>query len=229
MNSMHSNKTLVDSNLDLGLYIENLFTQDEPIVAPEQLVETEHLKTILDVELEEKPEDINLVVDEQALVPVWAQIPFDCLLLELAGMSLLVPAMSVAYVERINKKVTRIPLDMEAFKGVITLRERSVAVVDLFSLIAESATHDEEQSMRVDTHHVDHAVVMEEGHYALACDGVKKMITLEQEDVRWNKASFNNPMFSGIVTEFMCPLINIDNLYDQIAEMPFVQSLKTGS
>jgi hypothetical protein len=50
---------------------------------------------------------------------------------------------------------------------------------------------------------------------------------LEPENVRWNKASFNNPIFAGIVPDHLCPIVNIDTIQQQIAKMPFVQSLNS--
>ena len=134
-------------------------------------------------------------------------------------MDLLIPALSVAYIERINEKITRIPLGAEAFYGLITLRELSIVVIDLFSLIAEVNSIDIEQSMQHNTHHINHVMVMDNGSYALACDNINQMITLNPEDIRWNRSSFCNPLFAGIVTEYLCPMVNIDNLYQQVAEM----------
>jgi len=222
---MFIDKTQLDSSLDLSLYIEGLFIQDEPEIKTETRLETEELNDTLVSELEDCDTEAKQENTEQPIIPLWGQKPFECLFVKSAGMNLMIPAMSVSYIERVNEKITRIPLDAEAFHGVITLREQSVAVIDLFSLIDEKTSIDNEQSMQHNTHHIDYVIVMENGCYALACDDVSQMITLDSEDVRWNRASFNNPMFTGVVTEYLCPIVNIDNLYQQVAAMPFVESL----
>jgi len=214
----HVNKTHYKENLDLSLYIEALFNLDE--VETELAVEIE-TKELNDVVVSETAQEKV----EESPIPLWAQKPFECLLVKSAGMNLMLPAMSVSYIELINKKIIRLPLDVEAFRGVLTLRQRSVAVIDLVALISENASAAIKSSTQVESHHVEHVIVMENGKYALACDDIGELIMLETESVRWNKASFNNPMFAGIVPEYLCPIINIDNVQQQVAAMPFVQSL----
>jgi purine-binding chemotaxis protein CheW len=230
---MYLDKTQYETSLDLGLYIEGLLTTDEIEVEIKSETKTEietKLETVLLNDLvypdfEENVPVLEQKVAEQSDVPLWGAKPFECLLIKSAGMNLMVPAMSVSYIEQINKKIIRLPLDVEAFRGVVTLRERSVAVIDLFTLISESGSSVKKSLAQVSENHVEHVIVMDNGNFALACDDIGKMVTLETENVRWNKASFNNPMFAGIVPEYLCPIINIDNVQQQIAAMPFVQSL----
>jgi len=235
---MYLDKTQYDTKLDLSLYIEGLLNTDEQVVKTqtEEKLESIILNDFIISEIEEpalsKEEKVTEAVTitkaetEKSSIPSWGEKPFECLLVKSAGMSLMIPAMSVSYIERVNKKIIRLPLEVKAFRGVVTLRKRSVAVIDLFDLISESSSEAEQQLRKIDEHHIEHVIVMEGGHYALACDDIGEMVTLDAENVRWNKASFNNPMFSGIVPEYLCPLVNINNIQQQVAEMPFVQSLK---
>lgn len=39
--------------------------------------------------------------------------------------------------------------------------------------------------------------------------------------------SSNNPLFAGIVPDELCTIVNIDNVQQQVAAMPFVQSLNS--
>jgi purine-binding chemotaxis protein CheW len=219
---MHSNKLLNDTHLELGLYIEALLNPEQPEV--EVKTEIQEKIDLIASEVEVSVPKIEIKAEEQSQIPLWGQKPFECLLVKSAGMNLILPAMSVCNIERINKKIIRLPLDVEAFRGVVTLRNRSVAVIDLFHLVSENASSNE-QSKQVDSHHVEHVIVMENGDYALACDDVGEMITLSPKDIRWNKASFNNPMFSGIVPDYLCPIVDVDSIHKQVAAMPFVQSL----
>jgi chemotaxis signal transduction protein len=226
-----------DIPLDLGLYIEGLLNPAEPEIKlksePELKIESIILNDLLPFEIndnvseikEKTAEVITTVITEASPVPLWAQESFECLLVKAAGTDLIVPAMSVSYIEQINKKIIRLPLDSDAFRGVVTLRERSVAVIDLFKLVSVKTSINNKQDMQIDAQHIEHVIVMENGCYALACDYVGDFFKLTAEDVRWNKNSFNNPMFAGIVTEYLCPIINMENIQQQVAAMPFVQSL----
>lgn len=247
--NMYLDKTQYETTLELSLYIEGLLQTDELEVKPE--IDTkiqENIETILlndlvipelDVQVDvaeamplQKLEDVSEIKTEQNIetrtkIPLWAEDSFKCLLVKSSGMSFMIPAMSISYIERIDKKIIRLPLDVEAFRGVVTLRERSVAIIDLFTLISENASNDIQTASQIDESHVEHVIVMDDGQYALACEEVGELVTLESDDVRWNKASFSNPMFAGIVSEYLCTIVNIDYVQQQVAAMPFVQSLNS--
>ncbi|MBL1140503.1 MAG: chemotaxis protein CheW [Proteobacteria bacterium] len=224
---MYLDKTEYKTNIDLGLYIESLLKTDESESSLNRKAD-EKLETFILNDLFIS-EDVSITaeqkVDEQPTIPVWGQEPFKCLLVKSGGMNLMIPAMSVSYIERINKKINRLPLEVEALRGVLTLRDRTVAVIDLCTLISENGSAYKKSISEVDEHHIEHVLVMENGAYALACDVAGEMIMLEPESIRWNKASFNNPMFTGIVPDYLCPIINIDNVKLQVEAIPFVQSL----
>ncbi len=209
--------TKYEESPDLELYLEALLETDEQDVATEVKVEQNELD---DIDTSEK----KLKISEQQPTPLWEQKIFQCLLVNLAGMKVLVPAMSISYIERIDKKIIRLPMGVDAFRGMVTLRNRSVAVIDLFSLVSENTYLDGEQPEQTDEQNIDYVIVIDKSDYALACEDIGEMITLKSSDVCWHEASFNNPMFSGIVPDYLCPLVNMDNLNKQIVSMPFVQS-----
>lgn len=249
---MYLDKTEYHTSLDLSLYIEGLLCTDpcqveqknriedkietillNDLVAPdiednatkvETKTETQQIetKTVVEQGLAEKLEEMP-----DSNIPAWGKQPFKCLSVNLAGMKLMIPAMSVSYVERINKNIIRLPLEAEAFRGVVTLRERSVSVIDLHKLISKNGISYNHMEKNVEECHVEYVIVMDDGAYALSCDHIGEMIELYPEDIRWNKASFNNPLFAGIVPDKLCAIVNIDTVNEQIATMPFVQSLNS--
>lgn len=214
---MYKDKTTLDSRQDLTLYIEGLFQRED-----KAKIEVE---TPADVIKNEFETDFNNIEEEIYDIPVWGQRPFDCLLIKAAGMNFIIPSASVSYIERVNKNIIRISLEEDSFHGVITLREKSVAVVDFFSLVTEDKNKNKSATSQVTSHHIDHVLVMENGSYALACDEVSKMITLIEEDVRWNRTDSSNLFYAGIVKDYLSPLISINNLHQRVLTMPFVQSL----
>jgi len=213
---MYLDKTEYKATPELSSYIENLINVDETEL--EVKSETKESNKIDSYEFEEKSV-------ESTQLPLWAEQEFKCLRVKSAGMNLMIPAMSISYVKKINQNIIRLPLEDEAFIGVLTLRERSVSVIDLFTMVSEISSSNNPLLKQVGTHHIEYVVVMEDGAYALACDNVSEIIKLNAEDVRWNKASFNNPMFVGVATKYLCPVVNIDNVQKQVEAMPFVQAL----
>lgn len=244
---MFLDKTEYQTSLDLSLYIEGLLNTEtiefegkkkteekietillNDLLAPEEEIsakvetkttEVEVIETLLEEKVEEKIFNSS--------IPAWGHQPFKCLTVKLSDKKLMIPAMSVSYIERINKKIIRLPVEAEAFRGVVTMRERSVAIIDLHKLISGNGVSYYQSDKNVEKCHVEYVIAMEDGSYALACDEIGEMIELYPEDVRWNKASFNNPMFAGIVPDQLCAIINIDTVQQQIADMPFVQSLNS--
>lgn len=223
MTLMDSYKTQLDSKQDLTLYIESLFQREEDEPQVETVTETKVPVVISENEVvENKTEQ---VVSESLAIPEWGQTPFQCLVLKATGMKFIVPALSVSYIEEVSKNIIRIPLETDAFRGVVTLRGKSVAVIDLFTLVAEGTPDSNTTQEDVTSHHIEHVMVMEKGNYALACDEVSEMITLNTEDVRWNETMSETRPYAGVVKDYLCPLINIDNVYQQVSTMSFVQSL----
>jgi len=204
-------KTL-DSRQDLTSYIEGLIQREE--------VKLE-VETLLDVVTAEPESDKILLEEVISEIPDWAQSPFDCLLIKAAEMNFIIPTMSVSFVERVNNNITRIPLEVDAFHGVTTLRDKGLAVIDLFSLITEDKNKKDSELLHVSPHHIDHVLVMGNGSYALACDEVSKLITLNSGDVRWSRTGDNNLFYAGIVKDYLCPLINTNNIHQRVLTMPF--------
>lgn len=218
-------KTQVDSKLDLTLYIEGLFQREDDVLETktETVAKTELFADFVDIKTVQARTETD--VAEQLDIPDWAQAPFKCLLIKTAGMNFMIPALTVSYIEQVKKNIIRIPLERDAFQGVISLRGQSVAVIDLFKLVSGHAAIDNRQTSKITTHKIEHVMVMENASYALACDEVSEMITLEAEDVRWNKKAYASPFYTGVVKEYLCPLINVDTVYTHVSAMSFVHSL----
>ncbi len=215
--TMLLNDLLAPEKEELPIKTETKTETQEKIQA--KIIHVEPAKTVSKEKLEENIFD--------STIPAWGQQALKCLPIKLGGMNLMIPAISVAYIERVNKKMIRPPLEAEAFRGIVTLRERSVAIIDLHKLISKNSIPYNQSEKNVEEYYVEYVIVMKDRTYALACDEVGEMIELCPEDVRWNKASFNNPLFVGIVPDELCAIVNIDNVQQQVAAMPFVQSLNS--
>lgn len=242
---MYPDKTIYQTNLDLSLYIEDLLhpihVQVESKTRTEEKIETILLNDLVTPEIVEQAvkieseqfiakESIETKPKQEVLnstIPEWGKQPFQCLNVKIDNKNLIIPAMSVSYIERISKKIIRLPIEAEAFRGVVVLRNRSIAVIDLYNLISGNGISCDQNDKNVEQYHVEYVIVMEDGNYALACDEIGEMTELYPEDVRWNKASFNNPLFAGIVPDKLSVIINIAAVQKQITTMPFVQSLNS--
>ena len=176
---MFLDKTEYQTSLDLSLYIEGLLNTETVEVESKKKTE-EKIETILlndllapEEELSAKVETkttevevIETLLEEKIFnssIPAWGQQPFKCLTVKLLDMKLMIPAMSVSYIERINKKIIRLPVEAEAFRGVVTMRERSVAIIDLHKLISGNGVSYYQSDKNVEKCHVEYVIAMEDG------------------------------------------------------------------
>ena len=216
---MYKEKFSVDAKQDLGLYIEGLLTVE---------VESEIVEA---VNVYNEPEQ-QAVIEKDAGLQVCTPVVsgrqeqvFDCLNMTVAGMQLLLPTRCIAYVERVEQTLTRLPVEHDAFLGMISSRNRCVAVIDVCAFISEFGTVAVNKDHQVTEDYIGHAIIMEGARYAIACDDVGRIDAIQADSVRWNKSSSRNRFYSGIVIEELSPLINIDAIDDAVVTIPFVRSI----
>ncbi len=217
---MFRDKTQTDAQLDLSLYIEGLLTVDAE-VNDETVSESPAIELV-----EHEIPSSNIRKDpDQPNIPVWGRRPFDCLTLNISGTRLLIPAAKVDHVECVSDKVTRLPVKNEVMHGILSIRGRSVVIIDLFRLITATTLGDETMHDETTRCSVKHAVVMRDSSYAIASDSIGSMVNLQPESIRWNDSVFNNKYFCGIASEQLCPLLDIVEINCAIRALPFVQAL----
>ena len=196
-----------DAKLDLSLYIEGLLRIDEPLNDADQIVRVAEV-------------DAEAVNQESSILS--GQI--DCLQVFINGLPFLIPTSYINQVKKINQNITRLPVEANAFLGLIKLEERSVAVIDLITLVCES-NRKKTTDMQVRDNFIQHILLMEQGRYAIACDKPGELCKLDTDDVQISQARNSHRFYHGIAKSRLCPVINMDRVNDAIADMPFIQTL----
>ncbi len=175
-------------------------------IRPEPLLQDEQEIVTVPGEVEEA------VAEGAALVPEWAEEPFQCLLFTLRGMTLAVPLLSLDSIMKWEEEVTPIPGQPDWHMGVVLHRDQQVVVVDTAQLlIPERLGRADEKRERG-----SHILVIGGGTRGLACDSLAKPITLRKGDVRWSVAGGSRPWVAGTVVEKLCILLNVDYLLRMI-------------
>ncbi len=217
---MYHDKSATDAQLDLSLYIEGLLTVDE--------IQPEHGAEQRAVELVETASPVTVVetaiVDNEIQSALSDTTPLDCLAFTVDGTLFMLPAGKVVCIERVDTRLTRIPLDSNAFRGRIRIRGRSIAVIDILSLMNHGEVSALENDMQVTETYIGYAIVMEGCGYAIACDEIGAIESIHPGNIRWNNSGFNNRCYSGVVATRLCPLLDIEHVDELVMAMPFVQS-----
>ncbi len=154
-------------------------------------------------------------VPERA-VPDWATTRFQVLLFDVAGLTLAVPLIKLKGVVPNEAGMTPMPGHSPLFPGIVPYQGIKARLVDTARFILPQdriAQLDADVAGRS-----AHLVIIDEGHWALACDAIGEVIELEAKDVKWRGASTRRAWLAGTVIQQMCALLDIDALSGELAE-----------
>lgn len=144
-----------------------------------------------------------------AIVPEWANEPFQVLLFTVAGLKLAVPLIELSGVIKWTDSVTEMPGHADFYMGILQHLDNKVAVIDTARMVlptnklAEFAGDNPRDR-------VNHIVLIDEYRWGLACDNIGEVITLQPDEVRWRTSKTSRGWLAGTVIEHMCALLNSD-------------------
>jgi purine-binding chemotaxis protein CheW len=178
---------------------------EPPAEEQQEVIEPEPAAAVEEEAVEAEPE-------EGAVVPEWAEEPFQCLLFSLRGMTLAVPLLSLDSIMKWEEEISPLPGQPDWHMGIALNRGQQVVVVDTAQLLVPDklgrAGEEREKG--------SHILVIGGGSRGLACDSLAKPVTLTKEDVRWSSAGGNRPWVAGTIVEKLCILLNIESLLEMI-------------
>ena len=153
------------------------------------------------------------VVDEPApatgpATPAWAQERFQCLVFQVAGLSLAVPLTKLNGVVPWPEAVTPMPNRSALFLGLMRHQQRNVKVVDTALMVLPEGRQPD--SLAAPEERLQHVILLDEGRWGLACDSIGEVLTLEPDEVRWRGAQGKRPWLAGTVLEHLCALLDAD-------------------
>lgn len=152
---------------------------------------------------------VEQVADERkAGVPEWAREPFQCLLFNVVGISLAVPLSKLNGVIPWSGQVTPMPGHSPMFLGLLRRLEQNIKVIDTAQMILPGNMQD--TVLAPVEERIRSVLIMDEGRWGLACDGVGEVVTLGPDDVRWRTAQGKRPWLAGTVLQHMCALLDTD-------------------
>lgn len=141
--------------------------------------------------------------------PAWAQQRFECLLFEVAGLTLAVPLAELGGVLRMDADLSPLFGQPDWFLGLLRAKtEGTVRVIDTARwVLAERYDIEAAAGTRF-------VILMEDSGWGLACHRVADAITLEPEAVKWRSHRGRRPWLAGTVIEHMCAILDVPALVE---------------
>jgi len=220
--------SVVEQELALKVYIDSLLIepapqieqQTETVIAPpeaevdlkqEQTIEQQH-------EIEVQPDTI---LESEATPPSTVDSTiegsFECLMFQVAGgLQLSVPLVHLNGILQWQGECTPLPGHAEWFLGLVSNRGKQVKVIDIAKfVIPENHQAREKLSGERDFKHL---ILIDDGRFGLACDGLGDVLRLEHDQVRWRSDRSSRPWLAGTVIDKMCALIDVDQFVGKLKE-----------
>lgn len=137
--------------------------------------------------------------------------PFKALLFEVGGVTLAVPLDRVAGVIESRGEFDTGSETPPHVLGQLARQGRRVRVVDTGQLIGGQG------APRFRARADGYVVLLGRGDYGLICDQIREMVDVDPAGVRWRRGGTQCLWFTGIITERMCALLDVDELTGHLA------------
>jgi purine-binding chemotaxis protein CheW len=203
MSASFSRARLMEQGLALGAYLEELLNDATPVAATVAAGAATQLS-------QAGASDPVAAPATQSYEPAPARDRLQVRVFEVAGLSLAVPVARVKEVVTSQSRYTPLSDPVPLLLGVLASAAGESRVVDTARLILP-----QDRSMQAGENpgrQVGPFVVLDAGHWALACARIGAVIELQDSDVRWRTAAGKRPWLAGTVMKQMCALLDIDAL-----------------
>jgi len=144
--------------------------------------------------------------------PSWAQGPFECLLFDVAGLTLAVPLVSLGTIYPLaGEELSRLFGQPDWFLGILPTPVGNLKVLDTARwVMADRYRADFRQGLLY--------VISVQGYeWGLAVHQVSRSIRLHPDQIKWRSQRTQRPWLAGTVIEHMCALLDVEALAELIA------------
>lgn len=156
-----------------------------------------------------EPPPAALAFDGQ---PSWAEEPFECLLFDVAGLTLAVPLVCLGTIYPLHdQELTPLFGQPDWFLGILPSQSGNLKVLDTARwVMPDRYREDFRQGLQY--------VISVQGYeWGLAVHQVSRSIRLDPSEVKWRTQRTQRPWLAGTVIEHMCALLDVSALAELIA------------
>ncbi|MGE8499299.1 MAG: CheW domain-containing protein [Pseudomonas sp.] len=190
----------------------------EPVVAP-VIVEVEP-ELVAPIALIEPLAEVHRPAAQEPVLPrlhldgrpEWAEEPFECLLFDVAGLTLAVPLVCLGSIYPLaGQDLTPLFGQPDWFLGILPSQAGNLKVLDTARwVMPDRYREDFRQGLQY--------VISVEGYeWGLAVHQVSRSIRLDPSEIKWRTQRTQRPWLAGTVIEHMCALLDVASLAELIA------------
>lgn len=182
----------------------------EVIAQPEVLIEPELPALILPAEVPElTPPQLDVLADGR---PAWAEEAFECLLFDVAGLTLAVPLVSLGSIYPLtDAELTPLFGQPDWFLGILPCQAGNLKVLDTARWVMPERYRDDFREG------LQYVISVQGYEWGLAVHQVSRSIRLDPSEIKWRGQRSQRPWLAGTVIEHMCALLDVSALAGLIA------------
>ncbi|MDO9622985.1 MAG: CheW domain-containing protein [Pseudomonas sp.] len=144
--------------------------------------------------------------------PDWAQEPFECLLFDVAGLTLAVPLVCLGSIFPLEgQELTPLFGQPDWFLGILPCQAGNLKVLDTARWVMPDRYRDDFRQG------LQYVISVEGYEWGLAVHQVSRSIRLDPSEIKWRTQRTLRPWLAGTVIEHMCALLDVAALAELIA------------
>ncbi|WP_095099729.1 CheW domain-containing protein [Pseudomonas sp. Irchel 3A5] len=154
--------------------------------------------------------------------PAWAEEPFECLLFDVAGLTLAVPLVCLGSIYPLaGHDLTPLFGQPEWFLGILPSQGGNLKVLDTARWIMPDRYRDDFRQG------LQYVISVQGYEWGLAVHQVSRSLRLDPKEIKWRTQRGQRPWLAGTVIEHMCALLDVSELAELIASGAVKQMHKT--
>lgn len=187
-----------------------------PVIVAEAAVEVE----VPTVELVEPVAELSTLVTQRTPTPpptsdgrpAWAAEPFECLLFDVAGLTLAVPLVCLGSIYPLaGQELTPLFGQPDWFLGILPSQAGNLKVLDTARWIMPDRYRDDFRQG------LQYVISVQGYEWGLAVHQVSRSLRLDPGEIKWRTQRGQRPWLAGTVIEHMCALLDVAELAELIA------------
>ncbi len=144
--------------------------------------------------------------------PAWACEPFECLLFDVAGLTLAVPLVSLGSIYPLaGQELTPLFGQPDWFLGILPSQAGNLKVLDTARWIMPDRYRDDFRQG------LQYVISVQGYEWGLAVHQVSRSLRLDPDEIKWRTHRGQRPWLAGTVIEHMCALLDVSQLAELIA------------
>lgn len=144
--------------------------------------------------------------------PSWAAEPFECLLFDVAGLTLAVPLVCLGSIYSLaGHELTPLFGQPEWFLGILPSQGGNLKVLDTARWVMPDRYRDDFRQG------LQYVISVQGYEWGLAVHQVSRSLRLDPNEIKWRSHRGQRPWLAGTVIEHMCALLDVSALAELIA------------